>query len=138
MRRPRTMPNAPGDGDGLALPELDHAVLEVDEQGAVEHHEELILILVLVPVILALQHAQPNDRIVDLAERLVVPLVLTRVDQRLDVEPLAGRVLDVGGGGVFRNMHRNYTIWVRLEPRALPARRRCGRHAAAAASALDW
>ena len=86
------MPNAPGDGDGLARPELDHAVLEVDEQGAVEHHEELILILVPVPVILALQHAQPNDRIVDLAERLVVPLVLTRVDQRLDVEPLAGRL----------------------------------------------
>jgi hypothetical protein len=47
--------------------------LDVDHQRPVEDEEELVLDLVLVPVEVALDHAQPDDRVVDLGERLVEP-----------------------------------------------------------------
>ena len=42
-----------------------------------EDKEELVIVVVLMPVILALQDTQPDNRIVDLAQRLVVPAVGT-------------------------------------------------------------
>jgi hypothetical protein len=42
------------------------------------HIEELVLVVVLVPVELALQHAEPQHRIIHGAQRLVEPLLLGR------------------------------------------------------------
>jgi len=55
----------------LLLVKLNASILEVYDKATVEDKEELIIVVVLVPVILALQDAQPNDRVVDLAQRLV-------------------------------------------------------------------
>ena len=51
------------------------AVFQINDEMAVETEEELVVVVVLVPVILALQHPQPNDRVVDSAQRLVVPAI---------------------------------------------------------------
>jgi hypothetical protein len=54
--------------DKSLLPvELNAPILEVHDKAAVEDKEELVIVVVLVPVILTLQDAQPNDRVVDLA-----------------------------------------------------------------------
>src|SRR5687768_11744622 len=60
-------------GDGVALVAGEHddldvagGALDVELERAVEHDEALVLVLVLVPVVLALDDAEPDDRIVDL------------------------------------------------------------------------
>ena len=53
--------------------QLDGAVFEVDDESTLDHVEELVEVIVLVPVIFALDDAEPDDRVVHLAERLVVP-----------------------------------------------------------------
>ena len=64
--------------DKTLLPaKLDASILEVYEEATVEDKEELVVVVVLVPVILTLQDAQPNHRVVDLAQRLVIPAVGT-------------------------------------------------------------
>jgi hypothetical protein len=60
---------------------LNASILEVYDKATVEDKEELIIVIVPVPVILALQDAQPNDRVVDLAQRLVIPAFGTRFGQ---------------------------------------------------------
>ena len=70
-------------------------ILEVDNEAAVEDKEELVIVVVLMPMILTLQDAKPNDRVVDLAQRLVIPAVGTRFDQRWNVHHAQGRIKDV-------------------------------------------
>ncbi len=64
-------------GDNKALPrgEIDSRIFEVNEEPSIENEKELVDVLVLVPVILALNHCHSDNRIVYLAKRLVVPLV---------------------------------------------------------------
>ena len=47
--------------------------LDVDQQPALEDEEELVLVVVLVPVEVAVEDAQADDRVVDRRERLVEP-----------------------------------------------------------------
>ena len=54
----------------------------------------------LVPMVLALDDAQPDDRIVDLAECLVEPLVANRVDNGGNIDHLERGVLDIEMRGV--------------------------------------
>src|SRR5919108_3796388 len=58
-----------------ALPrsERDGTVFKIDQKAALYDVEELILGIVLVPMIFPLHYAQPNHRVVHLAEGLVVP-----------------------------------------------------------------
>ena len=68
--------------DKALLPaKLDAPILEVYDEATVEDEEELVVVVVLVPVILTLQDAQPNHRVVDLAQGLVIPAVGARFDQ---------------------------------------------------------
>lgn len=79
-------------GEPLPRPELDRPALQVDHQTALHHVEELVFPIVLVPVELSLHDAEPYDAVVHTAERLVVPGVPARVDERLNVDELEGRI----------------------------------------------
>ena len=78
--------NPLGNDDALARLEREGLVVEIDEQAAFEHVEELILVVVLVPVVFALDHGEAHDRAVDFAQRLVEPLVRAGVGQRFFVD----------------------------------------------------
>jgi hypothetical protein len=59
------MHDATGYGVALVLPEGDRlAALDVDEELPVEHEEELVFVVVLVPVEFPLDDAEPNDSVV--------------------------------------------------------------------------
>ena len=75
-------------GNNKALPrsKIDNAILEIDQEMSVQNEKEFINILVFVPVIFALHHRQPDDRVVHLAKRLVVPLVCAGVRELLHID----------------------------------------------------
>src|SRR5262249_7136500 len=83
------------DGETLSREQFHRAALEIDEKPSVDDVEELVLLLVLVPVILALEHPEPHNRVVDLRQRLVVPAISARVSQGLQVDELQGLVQNV-------------------------------------------
>ena len=51
------------------------ATFEIDDELSTQYEEELIVIVVLMPVVFPLHYAQAHHRIVHLAKRLIVPLV---------------------------------------------------------------
>src|ERR1700677_67037 len=63
-------------------PESDRAILEVDQKLPIQAEEELIVLLVLMPVILSLHHTKPYHGAIHLAEGLVVPAVVDASAQR--------------------------------------------------------
>jgi hypothetical protein len=74
---------------------LDRLILEVDDEHSVDNIEELIDVVVLVPVVFAFDNSNPDYGVVDFAESLVEPLVFYSVDYRLDVDELEWWKLDV-------------------------------------------
>jgi hypothetical protein len=84
-------------GHDKALPrrKIDCAILQIDQETSLEDEKEFIDLLVLVPVILALHDRHPDDRIVHLAKRLVVPFVGTGICQLLYIDQLKGPVQNV-------------------------------------------
>src|SRR5271166_1628311 len=68
LRRPRAVDDSLGHHEALARRQLDGAALQVDQEPSLQDVEELILIVVLVPVVLALNDAEPDHRVVDPAE----------------------------------------------------------------------
>jgi hypothetical protein len=64
---------------------IDRLIFEINDEVTVEDKEELIVIVMLVPVVLPLHHAKPGYGIVHFAKRLVVPTVGAGVDQRRNV-----------------------------------------------------
>src|SRR5579871_6750576 len=71
----RAVHDALGHDEALARAEIDRALLQIDQEMPFEDEEELVQVVVLVPVILALHDAEANDGIVDPAQRLVVPTI---------------------------------------------------------------
>src|SRR5579863_2004604 len=59
---PGAVDDALGDDEALPGLELDGLVLEVHEELPVEDEEELVVLVVLVPVVFALVHAQAQHR----------------------------------------------------------------------------
>ncbi len=53
---------------------------------SLENEKEFIDVFVFVPVIFPLNHREPNDRIVYLAKRLVVPVIRASIGQFLDID----------------------------------------------------
>ena len=79
------------DGERLPRPEFNGVgAVEFDAEQPVQDEEELILLVVFVPVEFALHDAQPHQGIADLDEGLVVSGIAGLVDQRLDVDRLQG------------------------------------------------
>ena len=91
LRGACAMDDALGHDKALLRSQLDGAVFEVDEKAALKHKKELVVMVVLVPVILALHDSEANDRVVDLAERLVVPPVATGFHQGGNIDQIKGR-----------------------------------------------
>src|SRR3712207_2602881 len=93
------MHDSPRYGETLLRGELDRPVLflEVDQEAAVHDVEELVLLVVMVPVELVLHDAEPDDAVVHPDERLVVPEVLDPIRECLNVHRLqrTERLVDV-------------------------------------------
>jgi hypothetical protein len=53
--------------------ELDSAILEIDDESAGKDKEELVVLVVLVPVVLTLHYTETDNRVVNSAKSLVVP-----------------------------------------------------------------
>lgn len=82
------MDDALRDNKALSLSKLDASILEVDDETAFENKEELVVVVVFVPMVLALHDAEMDDRIVHLAQCLVVPAVGTRLHERGNIDQL--------------------------------------------------
>jgi hypothetical protein len=65
----------------LAWQKLNGATFEVDDELSTQHEEELIIIVVLVPMVFPLHYAQANHRVIYLAKCLIVSLVSYSVNQ---------------------------------------------------------
>jgi hypothetical protein len=62
------------DGSGIVLSGCGVLRIdEIDEQTAFDDVEELVFVLMIVPVVVSLHDTEANDRIVHVAECLVVP-----------------------------------------------------------------
>jgi hypothetical protein len=89
------MAHAFGHDKALAWQKINCAIFKIDQETSVEDEKEFIDLLVLVPVILALHDRHPDDRIVHLAKRLVVPFIGTGICQLLYIDQLKGPVQNV-------------------------------------------
>ena len=78
FRNNKTLPRA----------EIDNTVFEIDQKPSVQNEKEFINVLVLMPVVLTLHYCHPDDGVVDLAKRLIVPLVHARIGQFLRIDQL--------------------------------------------------
>ena len=87
MRCSRSMDHSLGYHESLSRCQYHVRFFEIDHELPVETKEELIVVLVLMPMIFALHHTQPDNRTVHLAKRLIVPLIGNRIDERRDVHP---------------------------------------------------
>jgi hypothetical protein len=81
----------------ITLPGLkvDRFAFQVDDEVTVKDKEELVVIVVLVPVVFTLHDAQADDGLVDLTKCLVVPVVGASIHKRRYVDDGEGRELDV-------------------------------------------
>src|SRR5436190_16214930 len=77
-----------GNNKALVRSKIDNAILEIDQEMSVQNEKEFINVLVLMPVVLTLHYCHPDDGVVDLAKRLIVPLVRARIGQFLRIDQL--------------------------------------------------
>ena len=84
-----------GHDEALLRRKIDDAIFEIDQEMSVENEKEFIDIFVFVPVVFALNHGQPDDRIVHLAKRLIVPLIRASIGQFLHIDQFKRSVQNV-------------------------------------------
>src|SRR5215469_14682243 len=102
------MHHALWDDKALIGQELDRSPLvEIDYESATQDVKKLIIIVVFVPVVLALHYAEPNDRIVHPAKRLIVPLVGDRLCELVDIDQSEGIELYVE----MRRVGKGFRFW---------------------------
>ncbi len=89
-----------GNHESLPARQLDRPVAKVDEELAVEDEKEFVFVVMLMPVVFALQYAETGDRAVDLAQRLVVPAIGACLDQLRNVDNGQRREFDIEVGRV--------------------------------------
>ena len=75
FRRARSVAHAFGNDETLPRRKLDYAVFEIYQEPPIQYEKEFVDIVVLMPVILTLHHSHPDNGIVHLAKRLIVPFV---------------------------------------------------------------
>src|SRR6266513_4396329 len=68
FRRSCAMAHTFGHDEALPRHKINNAIFEIDQEMSVEDEKEFIDVFMFVPVIFALNHRQPNDRIVHLAK----------------------------------------------------------------------
>ena len=84
-------------GNDRALPraELHGSAFEIDQQLPFDNVEKLVVIVVLVPMIFALDDSKTNHRPIHLAKRLVEPLIGARTRERFFVNEFQWLMKDV-------------------------------------------
>jgi len=80
------MAHALGHEESLLWRKIDNTIFEIDQEMSMENEKKFIDVFVFVPVIFTLNHRQPNDRIVHLAKRLVVPFVRAGIGKFLHID----------------------------------------------------
>src|SRR5271165_3118083 len=81
--------------EALIGQKLNRAAFKVDDEPSTQDEEELVVVVVFVPVVFALHHAKAHHRLVHPAEGLVVPLVRDGLGQDRYVDELQGVELDI-------------------------------------------
>jgi hypothetical protein len=100
-RRTRAVDDPLGHAARLMLGERDRVgTFDIDQQLTVEDQKELVLVVVLVPMKISVDHTESDESIVDRCERLVEPRLMggslgRHVDQLKVPEDLAVGKLDV-------------------------------------------
>jgi hypothetical protein len=100
------MTDAFGNNKALPRAEIDNTIFKVDEEISIENEKEFINVRVLMPVILALHHRHPDDGVVDLAKRLIVPLVRARIGQFLHIDQFEWTVENVEVSLIWKILRR--------------------------------
>ena len=80
--------------------QIDRAIFEIDDKVPLQDKEELVVVVMFVPVVLALDDSQANNGVVHLAERLVIPFIRARFHHCWNVHQVKGRKLDIEVSGV--------------------------------------
>ena len=60
----------------LAGRQFNRAALQINEQHTIQHEEELVIVVVLMPVVFALNDAGADNRFIHLAQCLIEPPVI--------------------------------------------------------------
>jgi hypothetical protein len=81
--------------EALSRQKIDYAIFEIDQEPPIQHEKEFIDVFVFVPVIFALNYRHPDDRVVHLTKRLVVPFVCAFISQLLNVNQFEWSVQNV-------------------------------------------
>ena len=72
--RPCLMFNAAGNTQRLPGQQFDgRSISEIDQQTAVNHVEQLVFVIVVMPMKVPFQHANPRDAVINGTERLIEP-----------------------------------------------------------------
>src|SRR5207248_11359315 len=88
----------------------DYAIFESDEEPPIKHEEEFVDVVVFMPVILTLHHGHPDNRIVHLTKRLVVPFVGASVSQLLHIDNFERSMQNVEVSFVRKILRRSVGI----------------------------
>jgi len=88
--------------NGKPLPGVeDHRpVFEVDEELAVEHEEELVVLIVFVPMVFAFDDSDAYDTVIHLRQCFIIPFVFDGLYHGRHVDEFKVVVFDVEDGGV--------------------------------------
>jgi hypothetical protein len=95
FRRSRPVDHSSRDRKPLVRSERYRPALQVNQQRALQDEEELVLLVVLVPVEFPFQDTEPNHAVVDATEGLVEPPLLARRDEAWHIDELEKTELHV-------------------------------------------
>src|SRR5438445_12886447 len=95
IRGAGAMLDAVGNDKSLVWLQINRAVFEIDDKVPIQDKEELVVVVMFVPVVLALHDAQANNGVVHLAEGLVIPLIGAGFYQRRNVHQMESWNLDI-------------------------------------------
>jgi hypothetical protein len=91
----------------LAWQKINCTIFKIDQETSVEDEKEFVDVLVLVPMVLALHYRHPDDRIVHLAQRLVVPFVRAGIGEFLHIDQFE-RAMQKVEAGLVRKIFRRF------------------------------
>ena len=94
------MLDAFGNDKSLLWLQINRAIFKIDDEVPLQDKEELVIVVMFVPVVFALHDSQANNGVVHLAERLVIPLLSAGLYQDRNVHQVERRKLDIEVSGV--------------------------------------
>jgi hypothetical protein len=101
-----------GDDKSLSGAKPNCPPFQIDSQLAFEHIKEFVIVVVLVPMVLTLDHTDPDNRCVDLAKRLIEPRHL-RIRERFLIDDLKRPMQNIQSsivGEIFGVAHRGVSV----------------------------